>query len=869
MDKEHRGTQLLSFSGEWIYLLRSNLRKDSVTASEVIKKSLSPSSTQKFHSESSSDEESEDSRPAYQKRLWEQQPNRPAPKKAANKKTQPNPLLVQKETDEKRLNDLLKRTENRPRNHVYNSIPSSLTSSTNSNLNSFAKPRARAVSQQHQLQPQQQQQRHGSEDDSSHYTGRNSSGSTTNTAQTTSSIIYQNAKSNNNKKKQTDSIPDSLHTLTPDSGVYPLTVSNVKRASIGTDCASVTSSEWDDKSERGDTSIKHKSHSLFKRSKHSLKHGSSQSVRNVLAHLSGSRTSLNKELAEKKRRNLTVIYYIYFTIKLYYFIIFMYEILKSNMPTYNPSSSPKILSTLNTNSDKLIYKQDCIVHVFQHWKLKTQETKHFTQTTQTSRFSPQIPLSINTSTFNTPSINYQQQSQIKIVPSEKKTINTSNVHSLQNSEPAKSVYHDSKIDNKDGNSMTINGIKDRQKIQTEENISLPKLLKKSFVRSHHSLKKSLSTPTLKPENDLDEQYKRSQKSQQRFPEIVVKKLELHAQTKSSLTRTSSFAQTKTTDTVDERGKSSLSTSHLACHRRTLSSSSDTSSRTPIVFIAPKPKPKVTSSVSLEELTLGKRSATLQRHNAFNDHNRRPQPRIKPRFYLQSSTSSLEYTATDSSSDDEKSLTIRVPKMRKKDVLKIETCINIPTAIIITDVHGRSKTYSEHTDEDKEDEDIIEDNVPLSSLILKKTVDISDIKNELTSLGPDDTFDIHVEEPIIIKSASVHSDMEKRSLGEILEEEEENENDSKTNDGTRLDRILSKEFDRIEAFSRSRSNVSVDDEDGKSSNNSDRIKTGVIVVNNYVVPTTTTDFDDKQSLSSRSSLGREEEMLLNTNKYSTK
>jgi hypothetical protein len=32
----------MSFSGEWIYTYRSNLRKNSVTASEIIRKSLSP-----------------------------------------------------------------------------------------------------------------------------------------------------------------------------------------------------------------------------------------------------------------------------------------------------------------------------------------------------------------------------------------------------------------------------------------------------------------------------------------------------------------------------------------------------------------------------------------------------------------------------------------------------------------------------------------------------------------------------------------------------------------------------------------------------------------------------------------------------------
>jgi hypothetical protein len=34
---------LMSYSGEWIYSLRSNLRKDSLTATDIIRKSLSPS----------------------------------------------------------------------------------------------------------------------------------------------------------------------------------------------------------------------------------------------------------------------------------------------------------------------------------------------------------------------------------------------------------------------------------------------------------------------------------------------------------------------------------------------------------------------------------------------------------------------------------------------------------------------------------------------------------------------------------------------------------------------------------------------------------------------------------------------------------
>jgi hypothetical protein len=32
----------MSYSGEWIYSQRSNLRKDSVTASEIVRQSLSP-----------------------------------------------------------------------------------------------------------------------------------------------------------------------------------------------------------------------------------------------------------------------------------------------------------------------------------------------------------------------------------------------------------------------------------------------------------------------------------------------------------------------------------------------------------------------------------------------------------------------------------------------------------------------------------------------------------------------------------------------------------------------------------------------------------------------------------------------------------
>ncbi|CAF0808402.1 unnamed protein product [Didymodactylos carnosus] len=446
-------------------------------------------------------------------------------------------------------------------------------------------------------------------------------------------------------------------------------------------------------------------------------------------------------------------------------------------------------------------------------------------------------------------------SKVVVAVFEQNNTNVPSLSPLYKSESTQSLRNEGKInDNGSTNSMVNIDIKERQKTRAEENRSLPKLLKNSFSRSHHSLKKSSSIPTLKPENDVDAQYKRSQELHHRLPELSEKNLKLHG--KQPSTQTSNLVPTKIVTTDDQSIKSSLSLNHLSSHQRTLSSpiSSETNFRTPVIFIAPKPKPKVI--LSSDELQFEKKAVTLQRHNAFKEHSRRPHLRLQPRYCLQSSTSSLEHIETDSSSEDEKLSNIKTSNKKQAIMIfpKTETYISIPTNIIITDVHGRSRTFSEQLEKEEEDEIIEEDNSSFIPIISQKTDDTLGNVHDLSSLGPDDTFDSHVEEPVFVRSLSKQSDMEKHSLGEILEEEEEHEINFKNNKDSRLDRILNKELHRIEAFSRSRSNISSEDEDEKSNSKNDKTTTvmnndGSDVVKNELV-------EDRQSFSRRNSVDKE-------------
>ncbi|CAF0808383.1 unnamed protein product [Didymodactylos carnosus] len=86
--------QLFSFSGEWINLLGSNVRKNSVAASEELRKSLTPSSTQKFHSEPSFEEEPEGSQPDVYKKVVDDNPDQGRQKSISSVENTADPNVV-------------------------------------------------------------------------------------------------------------------------------------------------------------------------------------------------------------------------------------------------------------------------------------------------------------------------------------------------------------------------------------------------------------------------------------------------------------------------------------------------------------------------------------------------------------------------------------------------------------------------------------------------------------------------------------------------------------------------------------------------------------------------------------------------------
>ncbi|CAM2706198.1 unnamed protein product [Rotaria socialis] len=266
--------QLLSYSGEWIYNSRSNLRKDSLTASEIVRKSLVPSvSISNLHEISSSDTETEDAIDLSSKRNSSDQPNKP------NRTTLNNTIdrmIVPTITDEEKLKSLKRNAQKRsvtvsPTRHI--SQPPREYISTNTI-------------------------RAGSSDDldslfdqSINYTDR-----------TSSSSAFLNA--NDKYRDISSSTPKRILSLSKlNNQNDEINNNHIKRRPV--DCESVTSSEWGADSERGESIVQQPETSKTHGSKQSLSSrmhlgGSIQSLRDVVNriqkhHLSASHRSINSQ----------------------------------------------------------------------------------------------------------------------------------------------------------------------------------------------------------------------------------------------------------------------------------------------------------------------------------------------------------------------------------------------------------------------------------------------------------------------------------------------------------------------------------------------------------------------------------------------
>ncbi|CAF3361298.1 unnamed protein product [Rotaria sp. Silwood1] len=270
--------QLLSYSGEWIYTGRSNLRKDSLSASEVIRKTLSPTiSITNLNHISSSDTETEDItspsnriNSAFQQNQLNQH----------NSNNNVNRMIVQTITDEEKLDSIKKTVQKRP----FSISPTQPIS-----------PRIRQFSPSTILTGGSSDDVDSLFDQSTNYTDR-----------TSLSSIRMNT--NDQYRERSSSTPKSIHSLSTNQNERNQ-INNNDRGRRPLDCASVTSSEWGAESERGETNLQPpvtpKKHGS-KQSLASRMHlsGSIQSIRDVVhripkSQLSTSRTSINSEQKPK------------------------------------------------------------------------------------------------------------------------------------------------------------------------------------------------------------------------------------------------------------------------------------------------------------------------------------------------------------------------------------------------------------------------------------------------------------------------------------------------------------------------------------------------------------------------------------------
>ena len=225
-----------------------------------------------------------------------------------------------------------------------------------------------------------------------------------------------------------------------------------------------------------------------------------------------------------------------------------------------------------------------------------------------------------------------------------------------------------------------------------------------------------------------------------------------------------------------------------CH--TTASPTKQSNKPPPIFIAPKKTqpsaPPRLSTFSSDESIQVKRKFSTDKINTLSSDQNTPTisstwapapPTISPRFYLQSPRHSLDDDDDDEISSDDgsrESLLIRNKNpikspIRTREKYQLAPNIIIPTAVIIIDPNGRPYLYD------------------LDNQSLRQLVDSPPVTDE--EMVPIDTK---------YENSSPTTSDNNHALHSIGEEEEESMERNSRN-GV----ILSKELDRIEAFTRSR------------------------------------------------------------------
>lgn len=243
----------MSYSGEWIYSFRSNLRKDSITASEVIRKSLTPSVSigsmivsratdpmidlcrllcLDLNAISSSDTETEDNTSVSDLKRHTSPGHK---SNQANSNSRVQRMIAPTPADEQKLNTVKQTVQRRPQRALL--------------AQSFYPPNRERGSSSNILTGGSSDDVDSLFDQSTNYTGR--------TSRSTSSSIVANNGQTSGQASTTRKSNDSLITVQDTNALE--SSDNVRRDLHAVDCASVTSSEWgadDNKSEREGSTFK-------------------------------------------------------------------------------------------------------------------------------------------------------------------------------------------------------------------------------------------------------------------------------------------------------------------------------------------------------------------------------------------------------------------------------------------------------------------------------------------------------------------------------------------------------------------------------------------------------------------------------------
>nr|ACD88961.1 PKD channel [Adineta vaga] len=247
-----------------------------------------------------------------------------------------------------------------------------------------------------------------------------------------------------------------------------------------------------------------------------------------------------------------------------------------------------------------------------------------------------------------------------------------------------------------------------------------------------------------------------------------------------------------------------------------------------IFIAPKKsqppsQPRSYAWLSTEESLQAKRKGTVEKPNLLSvDLNSIPispawapaPPTTPTRFFSQSPGTSFDDDETSGDENNHESLLIRNKRLFKKPTqtkekhpLSIPSNLIIPTAICVTDPHGHSRVFdfsSDWMDEFANSKRIVENDFLASTSYNSNNIDENSLPCPILPMTSSSS-----------SSSPSPNSLDKYPLHSIGEEEEEDQYEQRNSlEKENQDSIiLSKELDRIEAYSRSRqTNVNVEKKD---------------------------------------------------------